>query len=427
MRRTDSGCRVLGPAVSQPSPTGALVGRRTRAGSRLAVVSAAIGYLVLCNTVRAAQPSLRAIDFFPTAVSADGTVIVGYRDTAAGVRAVRWTAAGETAEIGILAAGSSTVRPMSQAFGVSADGATVVGHSSSGAGSEAFRWTPDGGMIGLGSLPWMSGIGPDRGTNAHAASADGSVVVGFGALVHQGGWRTSEAFRWTKDHGMVGVGQPLDLSFTSFNYANDVSADGSVVVGSVLVPPDGVFGRTSEPFRWTAEGGSVRLGRLHDRLFAWASAVSADGSVVVGDGDGEAFRWTAPSGMVALGVLPGTDRTAARDVSADGAVIVGLAWNSESADFPPSPDYRVFIWDQLSGMRSLRDMLGERGVDVSEWQLEYATGISADGSTVVGSDGARGWVATIPEPSTSSLGVLLALAASRATMRPARRADDVRA
>src|SRR5688572_21303163 len=45
-------------------------------------------------------------------------------------------------------------------------------------------------------------------------------------------------------------------------------------------------------------------------------AVSADGSVVVGDG---AIRWTAAGGMVFLGSLPGHQRSMAWDVSADGS------------------------------------------------------------------------------------------------------------
>ena len=38
----------------------------------------------------------------------------------------------------------------SGAYGVSADGSVVVGVSSSASGPQAFRWTSDGGMVGLG-------------------------------------------------------------------------------------------------------------------------------------------------------------------------------------------------------------------------------------------------------------------------------------
>jgi probable HAF family extracellular repeat protein len=41
----------------------------------------------------------------------------------------------------------------SVAIGVSADGSVIVGPSDSASGYEAFRWTSDGGMVGLGDLP----------------------------------------------------------------------------------------------------------------------------------------------------------------------------------------------------------------------------------------------------------------------------------
>jgi probable HAF family extracellular repeat protein len=58
-----------------------------------------------------------------------------------------------------------------------------------------------------------------------------------------------------------------------------------------------------------------------------ANDVSANGSVVVGQGittlGVEAFRWTSGGGMVALGQLPsGTSGSVADGVSADGSVVV---------------------------------------------------------------------------------------------------------
>jgi hypothetical protein len=66
----------------------------------------------------------------------------------------------------------------------------------------------------------------------------------------------------------------------------------------------------------------------------WSSsiAVSADGSVVVGQGtsasNDEAFRWSAAGGMV--GLLPG-DYSAATGVSSDGTVVVGYSYGPRSA------------------------------------------------------------------------------------------------
>ncbi|GIV12363.1 MAG: hypothetical protein KatS3mg021_0645 [Fimbriimonadales bacterium] len=64
-----------------------------------------------------------------------------------------------------------------------------------------------------------------------------------------------------------------------------------------------------------------------------ASAVSADGSVVVGEARNasgllRAFRWTQATGMQDLGTLPGGNTSEALGVSADGSVVVGEAYNA---------------------------------------------------------------------------------------------------
>jgi len=98
---------------------------------------------------------------------------------------------------------------------------------------EAFRWTKDGGMQGLGDLP-----GGSFHSKAFDVSADGSVIVGVGT-----GENGREAFRWTKDGGMKGLGDLPGGDFAS--YAMAASADGSVIVG------DGQSDKGREAFRWT--------------------------------------------------------------------------------------------------------------------------------------------------------------------------------
>ena len=274
----------------------------------------------------------------------------------------------------------------SEASGVSGDGSVVVGTSGSASGNEAFRWTEAGGMVGLGNLPGGSGSG------ASGVSGDGSVVVGDGNSSSS----PLEAFRWTEAGGMVGLGF-LPGSVLTISKAIGVSADGSVVVGG------GPSSSGTEAFRWTESGGMVGLGHLPGGFFSSnAFAVSADGSVVVGVSPSssgiEAFRWTESGGMVGLGDLPGgIFHSDASGVSADGSVVVGRSYSSSGN--------QAFVWDETNGMRALMQILEDQGVDMTGWNLELASGISADGLTIVGTGTnplgfTEAWIATIPEPGT---------------------------
>jgi probable HAF family extracellular repeat protein len=144
-------------------------------------------------------------------VSADGSVVVGSAQNAAGQwRAFRWTAAGGMQDLGTLGGDSSWAR------GVSADGSVVVGRAANAAGQwRAFRWTAAGGMEDLGTLGgyW---------SEARGVSADGSVVVGI-----SGG----RAFRWTAAGGME------DLNIT---YAH-LLTDGSELREAYAISPDGRY------------------------------------------------------------------------------------------------------------------------------------------------------------------------------------------
>lgn len=100
-------------------------------------------------------------------------------------------------------------------------------------------------------------------------------------------------------------------------------------------------------------------------------AVSADGSTAVGTlrndaGSSEAFRWTESGGLDLLGA-----GTVAYDVSGDGSVVVGEA-SVEVGGFQTSTAFR---WTESAGV-----VTGFGG-----W-MSYASGISADGATIVGSD-----------------------------------------
>jgi len=109
---------------------------------------------------------------------------------------------------------------------------------------------------------------------------------------------------------------------------------------------------------------------------------AAQGSYIVGYGNSasgnEAFRWTAEGGMVGLGSLPGGSfLSIAQGVSADGMIIVGKSGSGANR--------RAFVWDRAHGMRDLRSLLvNDFRADLTGWQLREATGVSADGRTIVG-------------------------------------------
>jgi probable HAF family extracellular repeat protein len=323
-----------------------------------------LGYLLIlwpaawCGASKAAESFFLGLGDLPggsfissaSGVSADGSVVVGIGSSASGTEGFRWTI-----DSGMVGLGGGT-RPSD----VSANGSVVVGQW----GSQAFRWKQNTGLIGLGDFP-----GGLFYSIANAASADGSVIVGRGAreVCDRNGCRNIfPAFRWTHTSGLTIIG---------IGTAADISSDGTVVVG----------GR-SQAARWTQEGGGVSLGDLPSgtlNSFAWG--VSADGSVIVGQGTSdagrEAFRWTESSGMVGLGIPAGFDFSRAQDVSADGSVVVGSLGIGVNTDGSP------FIWDAAHGIRNLQDVLAnEFGLapSLAGWTLNYASAVSADGQFIVG-------------------------------------------
>ena len=123
------------------------------------------------------------------------------------------------------------------------------------------------------------------------------------------------------------------------------------------------------------------------------------------------LRWTASDGMVGLGDLPGHSFSSfALAVSADGSVVVGQARGTEGFD-----GWEVFMWDETHGMRSFRSVLIGLGLDLEDWILYTAKAISPDGLHIVGmginpSGQSEAFLATVPEPATVGL-VTLGLSA----------------
>ena len=191
---------------------------------------------------------------------------------------------------------------------------------------------------------------------ANNVSEDGFVVVGSSTASGAGQTR---AFRWTHAGGMQNLGT---LPGATTSTAADCSADGSVVVG------------TSGPniYRWTAATGMVSLGRGIG-VSAVAQAVSADGSVIAGHlrdatNADRAFRWTAATGIEIIGPAVGFLPSQAHGISSDGTVIAGGVYSVADG-------YRMARWTAETGMVDVGAHLGDE---------TEGLGISPDGSTIAG-------------------------------------------
>jgi probable HAF family extracellular repeat protein len=266
---------------------------------------------------------------------------------------------------------------------VSNNGGVITGTYSPASGTQAYRWTAATGVVGLGDLP-----GGSFYSEGLAISADGSVIAGRGSTA-----AGVQSFRWTASEGMVGLGV---VPGQDYSIPRGVSDDGQTIVG-------GHTNFSNQAFRWTQATGFQGLGDLEGGYFrSEARDVSDDGSVVVGMGSvdpgvDQAFRWTAGTGMIGLGYLPGENSSQAFAVTADGNTIVG------ESDF-------AFIWDPVHGMRNLAQALAaDYGLVIPPgWVLDEATGISADGSVIVGTGrnpqtNTEAWRIVIPEPASAFL------------------------
>jgi len=180
----------------------------------------------------------------------------------------------------------------------------------------------------------------------------------------------------------AGVQNAFAASFTPIGFlpgasfpqssANRISADGSVMSGE----GDSALS-SAEAFRWTPGGGMVGLGDLPGGgVQSRGFGLSADGLVVVGSSPsgvqifGEAFRWTSGGGIVGLGLLPGgTTTSTAFGTSGDGSVVVGTSDTTANT--------HAFRWTSGGGMVDLGTLLAGAG-------NSFAKDVSDDGSVVVG-------------------------------------------
>lgn len=309
-------------------------------------------------------------------ISSDGAVVAGNADS----QFWRWTSAG----------GFQVVGPGSAAA-ISGDGGTIVGSYSVAPYTRAFRWKSSGEFDDLGVLT----------PNASASYAAGVSQFGTVVVGRSDTYVGTRAFVWTAEDGMHGVDQsPPWLGNLSYATGIGVSPNATIVVGT--------GGNSMQPFRWTSTGQTEII-----RSSGEASGVSADGGVVLGTDSSVRWAWSAETGAVNLPTWSGTGSIKALAV-AGGDVIVGDGQLSDVSSLEKSAAYAY---------------LSARGFDVTGWSDMNATGVSADGNTLVGYgayDGStRGFIASVPEPATYAM-ALVGIACGGFSMRRRKRVGRTR-
>jgi len=203
-------------------------------------------------------------------------------------------------------------------------------------------------------------------SGANAVSVDGKTVVGVGG--------PTGAWKWAEETGIISL--PCKRCMLG---AEAVSADGSVVFGSEFLDDEGVV------VRWDAKGDANRYVNPEGVKLASIKAVTPDGTLAVGffvfdiphghsTKPEEAVMWLSPTKMVSLGYLHGTG-TRALAVNSDGSVVVGVGGGALPT---------AFRWTKETGMQTVSEWIASAGGKRPESEPRDATGVSADGSRVVG-------------------------------------------
>lgn len=368
-------------------------------------VAAILGVLITACVAAAQTPGFWLVGQAPgasgswvTALSANGGLAAGASDTGVGFS---WTRENGRYDFGL----EPGMPGATWALGASSGGNVLVGtmHTDSSTSSymlrRPYRRVGSGPLLDLGLLP-----GNSRGY-ANGVSGDGGTVVGaceWGSLSAVNG----QAFRWTQQGGMQGLGYVGPGG--GFSQALDISRDGTTIVGQ----------SNADAFVWRQGTGTVGLPRLpgvSPTSFTRADAVNADGSVIVGigtspqTGTSTALRWTA-GGVQDLGTLPGYLRSVATAVDGSGNVICGDIYTSLTG----LPD-TAFVWTPQTGMKLLSDFLLSYGVSVpAGYRISHVSAISEDGLTFAGHvvslgtpPHSQGFVVTVPAPAAGFALVLL--------------------
>lgn len=258
---------------------------------------------------------------------------------------------------------------------ISNDATLVMGKTELGKHRSYYRKTSESSSTRIDSL-----FNPATSSDyAKAISADGRTVVGFSIDERPTAtYYPRQAFIWTRNNGVMGLGY-LD-SNNPFSMAEDVSADGSVIVGVAF---DSIGNLTS--FMWQG-GVMTALPTPVGQGYGRATNVSDDGNVIMGiftsnaTGQDESYIWTRASNRSVQLQRPST-------MLNGNANSIAMAGDGQSAfiNVQESMNFKAFRWTQ-SGTALLSDWITSGGIDISEWSELY--GVSStnyDGKVILGS------------------------------------------
>jgi uncharacterized membrane protein len=286
-----------------------------------------------------------------TAMSADGSVIVGNYNHNGLDRVFRWTATEGVQDLPLIDGTTLSI-----VWSVSGNGEIAAGSIVSGNGFDAAVW----GATDAPKLP-LIGLGNSYG---NAISGDGRVVAC--TLLSN---TPPLPCVYDMEAGLH-ILDPVTECGVQF-----LNRDGSVAAGHCPRATSRVA------TRWTIGDGSADMQVIAPEPSAgWA--INADGSVVAGwfESPERPFRWTAETGAVELPLPEGATQGSINASSADGNVLLG-----------ESTPTGAFIWTPATGSIELARLLETAGADLTGWSLFASWALSADGHIASGCGQGRGW------------------------------------
>lgn len=312
------------------------------------------------------------------ALSSSGKIAVGFIATPANNnQAGAWTVSHGLIALPIPFA---QTEGMSNAQGVSSDGRYIVGYVMPENSSlmQGVLWTD------ASKLTYLTPLAAGTDYYANGISADGSIIVGTASDKNN----NEHAVYW--DRVANTIHDLGSFSHSSSQYSNAIAAnrDGSVIVGSSTN-----FAGVTQGFRWTTKAGMVELQSLGGT--SQATGVSDTGRIIGystnAKNEGRAVYWDNNK-IRDLGTLraDNSGSSSAQAISATGKVIVGAADDDIQRT--------GFIWKEDAGMYSVNEWLKYAHVQANSMSVKSVNAISADSETIAGQlTNGHGYVAHLIE------------------------------